>query len=238
MRRHLVRRGIALTGGGILFLVGVIGFAHTPAGRPMLGAMGRMFRGGKACPLGYDRAASPQMREQGRARFAATHRGQDVAAGKPALGFVLDRTTKADVLSFMTAHGITCLTGTTTADVVCEKVASDVLPSEFRANPTRDLWFNFGVQNQLISLVAVSRDAAAPEISAALAQVTGTLERQAGPVTRTTGGADARSLAAGSLRQATKEFAYADYYARARATNMGQDFLLTEEYRSLAPARL
>ena len=41
------------------------------------------------------------------------------------------------------------------------------------------------------------------------------------------------SLAAGLLRQASAEFRFSDYYAIARVTNMGDGFMLTEEYRSL-----
>jgi hypothetical protein len=121
-----------------------------------------------------------------------------------------------------------------TADVVCESVPGQILHVESSASRALDLWFNFGIKNQLISLVALSREAAAPQISAALAEVTSVIRRKAGPPVRTTGGGDAHTLGAGLLRQASSEFAFADYYACARATNMGKDFMLTEEYRSLA----
>ena len=40
-------------------------------------------------------------------------------------------------------------------------------------------------------------------------------------------------ISGGSLKQASAEYRFRDYYALARATNMGQGFALTEEYRSL-----
>lgn len=232
MRRKHVRNAVGVVGGSALFLVGLIGFAHTPAGRPLLGAMGVVFRG-KACPLGYDRTASPQAREQARIRFAASHRGQVRAESRPALGFVLDHTSRAEVLSFMSSHGITCRTSTPAADLICENVSSQTLPDGLKANQIRDLLFNFGIQNQLISLVAMSRNETAPQVSAAFTEVTGVIGRRAGPPTHINGPGDPQSLGAGTLRQASREFAFADYYACARATNMGKDFLLTEEYRSL-----
>ena len=44
---------------------------------------------------------------------------------------------------------------------------------------------------------------------------------------------DPRVLTQGALRQASAEFRFRDYYALARATNLGQSFVLTEEYRAL-----
>ena len=232
MRRNLVRRGVGVIGGSALFLVGLIGFAHTPTGRPLLGAVGRAF-GGKSCPLGYDRAANPRGRERERVRFASVHRGQARADSRPALGFALDHTSPAEIASFMKSRGITCRASTAVADLICENVSGQALPEGFRAQTVRDLWFTFGIDKQLITVVAVSRSATAPQASAAFTDVTGAIASQAGPATRTIGESDAQSLGAGSLRQASSEFAFADYYARTRATNMGKDFLLTEEYRSL-----
>ncbi|MES1204482.1 MAG: hypothetical protein ABUS79_00970 [Pseudomonadota bacterium] len=234
MNRKRVLRAGGWIAGSALFLTALMGFAHTPAGRPLLGALGRAFRG-SACPLGYDRAPSPQARERARLGFAATHRGPAPAAGRPALGFELDRTTLIEVRSFMASRGITCREATAAADLVCVNVPGRLLPAAFHAQASRDLWFNFGTAHELTSVVAVSRSTTARQISAAFAGVTGTIAAQAGRPTRARGAADAASLGAGALRQASNEFAYADYYACARATNMGADFLLTEEYRSLPP---
>ncbi len=229
---NAVGKIIGLVGGAGLLVVGLIGFAHTATGKPLLGMMGQAFRG-KACPLGYDRAATPLAREQARVRFAAAHRGEARADSRPALGFELDRTSRTEVLSFMKSHGIACRASTTVADLICDKVPGQALAEEFKTNQSKDLWFNFGIQNQLVSVVAISRDTTAPHVSAAFAQVTDVIASRAGPATRSSGLGDAESLGAGALRQASREFAFADYYARARATNMGSDFMLTEEYRSL-----
>ena len=232
MRRNRIRWGVGAACGTALFLVGLIGFAHTPAGRPMLSTVGRLFRG-KACPLGYDRAATPEARESQRAQFAALHRGPARAVGKPALGFDLDHASRTTVASSLKARGVDCRAASAVADLVCENVSGQALPEEFRVNATRDMWFNFGRNDKLISVVAVSRATTAPQASAAFRDVCHTIGRRAGPTTHTSGYADAQWLNAGSLHQATNEFAFTDYFASARATNMGKDFLLIEEYRSL-----
>jgi len=232
MTRRPVLKSVGVVSGCVVLLIGVIGFAHTPAGRPLLGAMGRAFRKG-ACPLGYDRAATPQAREQMRASFARSHRGQLVAESRPALGFELDRTSRAEVLSFMAARGVTCQPATAMADLICPAVPGGVLAADFQLGRSLELWFNFGTGDKLIAVIATSREADARQISAAFSKVTDKLAREAGPATKVSGKGDAPSLAAGTLRQASSEFAFADYYALARATNMGRDFMLTEEYRSL-----
>ena len=228
-----IRRGlVALAGGGVLF-VALMGFAHTRAGRPLLAAMGRVMHGG-ACPLGYDRAASPAQREAARTRFAATHRGEAPAASRPALGFALDETLRADVAAFMAARGITCRASTGLADLVCNEVPAEALPAQQERAVPRNLWFTFGQQQRLLSVVALSRAASAEPISAGFERVARGVAHDAGQLAAITGDATASALSSGVLRQATAELRFSDYYASARATNMGDGFLLTEEYRSLS----
>ncbi len=48
------------------------------------------------------------------------------------------------------------------------------------------------------------------------------------------GDASAANLTAATLRQAMIEYRFKDYQAVVRATNLGDGFVLTEEYASLA----
>ena len=82
-------------------------------------------------------------------------------------------------------------------------------------------------------MVAVRRDASAGVISAAFRAVTGDLANEAGPAATVEGDPSAARLSSGLLQQASAEYRFRDYYALARATNMGDGFVLTEEYRSL-----
>lgn len=222
---------LAIAGGLLVLFVGVMGFAHTPAGRPLLAVMGRALHGG-ACPLGYDRKASPAQHEQAAARFWAAHRGQVPAAGRPALGLALGTSRRADVTAAFAARGISCAPGPS-ADLVCPRVPSAALPGELRGSPARELWLTFGAHDQLLTVVAVSRDATPAAISDAFAEVTTWVTRDAGPATNVSGEAGPSFLSSGALHQATAEFRFANYYALARATNMGDGYLLTEEYRAL-----
>ena len=197
----------------------------------MLGAVTRMAHGG--CPFGYDKPMSPAQRERARLNFAAVHRGERRAASRPALGFVLDHTTRDDVVAHFAKYGVSCSTGKGLSDLTCNNVPSDALEGATPHAPARNLWLTFGLKQQLLAVIAVSRDAQAEPISTAFIATRSALDHEVGAVTKTRGNADSHALAQGVLYQASAEFRFRDYYALTRATNLGKGFMLTEEYRSL-----
>jgi len=231
MERALARI-LAIGGGSAALLVGLVGFAHTSAGRPLLGAVTRMAHGG--CPFGYDKPMSPEQRERARANFASKHRGERPANSRPALGFALDHTTRAEIVAHFAAHGISCTQGKGLSDLTCNGVPSSALPGTPEPAPTRNLWLTFGTRRQLLSVIAMSRAPEPEAISAAFISLRAEVDHEAGAVTETHGNADPHALAQGALHQASAEFRFTDYYALQRATNLTKDFVLTEEYRSLA----
>jgi len=228
--KRLVRAAASL-GLSAAVLVGAVGFAHTPAGRPMLRALGRVVHGG--CPLGYDRALTPADRERAAHVFARNHHGDRTAPQRPALGFALDKTTRAEIIATMAKQGVACSAARGAADLTCTNVPSETLAGASLTPPTRNLWFTFGAKQQLLSLVSISRAPAAAPISDAFLAAERTISEQAGAPTQTHGGTAPEALAAGLLSQESAEFRFANYYALARASNLGESYLLTEEYRSL-----
>ena len=230
MRRALART-LTIAVGTASLILGAVAFARTPTGGAIAHGLVRMAHGG--CPFGYDQAMSPAQRERARAHFAANHRGDRRALDRPALGFALDQTTRAQVQASMSAQGVQCSAGHGMSDLTCVNVPSSALPGAPPRAPERTLWFTFGSKDQLLSVVAVSSDASAQTISSAFVSTQNTLSEQAGAATSSTGSADSHSLSQGLLRQASAEFRFKDYYALERAANMGNAYLLTEEYRSL-----
>ncbi len=227
MRRALARVAVA---GGVL-AVGLLGFTQTSVGRPFVSAMTRMAHGG--CPFGYDKPQTPAQRERAQLNFATTHRGAERALGRPALGFVLDHSTRPEIAQQLAAHGVRCEAGKGASDLTCNGVPSSALGGVLAGSPPRNLWFTFGTKQQLLSVKAISRAAAAAPISVAFLATRATLDHEAGAATETHGNAEPQALAQGALHQASAEFRFRDYYALARATNLSQGFVLTEEYRSL-----
>jgi hypothetical protein len=215
-------------------LTAVIGFAHTRPGRPLLAWLGRTTGlGAKAagCPLGYDQSATPEQKQAARSRFAATHGGTATALNRPALGFQLDRTTRADVTAWAAARGVACEAGKGQADLSCARVSDTLVPEAFRGVGAETVWFSFGADERLVSVIAVAQSDDAAAIQAAFNAITNTLDREAGAPARVEGSPDA--LPSGLLYQASAEYRFRDYYAVTRATNVGKGFALTEEYRSL-----
>lgn len=231
-----VRRALGSTLGVLVLGTALMGYAHTPAGRPLLQWMGLSMKaagGGGGCPLGYDVKASPEQKEAARQGFAAAHRGTLPARARPALGFTLDGTTRRQVLAWAEAHGVQCTVPRSGADLECEQVPASLLSDPGRQVAIRTLWLTFGAGGTLVSAIAVSRAPEAALIGATYAAVTQGLTQQAGAPTQQDTGRDATWLSQGLLRQTSAEYRFQDFYALARATNMGDGFVITEEYRSL-----
>jgi hypothetical protein len=232
MPRSSFRKALAGAAGLALAFTAAVGVAHTRAGRPLLAWMG----GGHAkggCPFGYDAARTPEERAAALRQFATTHAGEARAAARPALGFTLDVTTRADVLAWAAARGVACRAPRSGPDLTCDDVPAEALPDARAGARLAGLWMTFGPRDELVSVTAVRRHPSAETIAAAFGDVTATVAREAGPPVSTEGDASAARLAAAPLRQASAEYRFRDYYALARATNMGSAFALTEEYRSL-----
>lgn len=220
-------------GAGVLF-TGVVGFAHTAPGRPLLGVIGPLLgmKSGGKCPLGYDVKATPAQREAQRRQFAATHPGVDKARERPALGFVLDETTRGDVDAWASHHSVHCVVPKSGPDLSCANVPRASLPDHQDGAAFHSLWLTFGSGDKLIAAVGIRSDVSEPAIAEAFTQVRRTVDEAAGPVTKQDG--DPSALATGALYQASAEYRFSDYFVVARATNMGaQGYMLSEEYRSL-----
>jgi hypothetical protein len=219
----------------------IVGFAHTAPGKPLLAVMGRAMgmptaaRAGGKCPLGYDVKATPDQKEAARRQFASSHAGTDRAQARPALGFVLDKTTRADITNWATAHDIRCTVPKSGSDLDCSDVPAEALPDGETGIGLHILWFTFGLGDTLTSAIGVRRDASVETVSSTFRRVTDEVSREAGPPATTVGDPSPGMLSSGALYQASAEYRFRNYFALTRATNMGprQGFVITEEYRSL-----
>jgi hypothetical protein len=231
MMKRALARALAVGIGTTALFASAVGFSRTSTGHALFVGVIRMAHGG--CPFGYDKPMSSAERERAALNFATTHRGTQRAAARPALGFTLDQTTREQVLATMAEHGVQCTSSLGLADLTCDGVPSAVLKGAPVEAAARNLWFTFGDQQRLLSVVAISRDPRAAAISNVFSETERALDAQAGTATQTHGDAAAETLSRGTLSQASAEFRFRDYYAVTRATNMGNGFVFTEEYRSL-----
>lgn len=219
----------------------LMGFAHTKPGRPLLALMAggkkpaleRVESEGGSCPLGFSKSKPSEKDAVLRAQ-ADKLRGAEHALARPALGFVLDKTTKADVESWAKANSISCTVPKTGPDLDCSSVPVEILPRAGGGPTAKSVWFVFDSHDRLVSLTAIRYD---NDSSSAASLYNGTvksLSQTAGPPSKGEGETSAEFLSAALWRQARSAFAFNDYHAQTSVTHLRQgEFMFVEEYRSL-----
>lgn len=82
---------------GALALIALMGVLHLPFAKPLLNVFAK--KDGSACPMGWTRAETltPAQVEARRGAMLAPTRGANDAPNRPALGFILETTTRGDV---------------------------------------------------------------------------------------------------------------------------------------------
>jgi hypothetical protein len=214
-RRWWIAAGVAVP----VLAVGVL--AHTRAGRALFG---------EKCPW-EGAPPSAERLESFRVKNAANLKGTTRAPARPAFGFVLDQSTKADVTAWGTRVGATCREEIAGAALRCES-ADRPIGAENEV-PVKDAFFRFDPRGVLVG-VDLMRDGTNGEKAAAvLTTITAQIARAAGPPSTVQGTASSAHLA-GYLNRAGSEFRFADYAADVSATNMGeQGVVVREQYRSI-----
>ncbi len=174
------------------------------------------------CPFGYG-GASPAAKRV--ARVA-------VADGRlrPALGFALDRTTAGDVAAWADANHVACKAQHGGTVLECTDVPPSAVPGSLAVTAA---WLRFAGDGTLASVTTTRRDRDVGAVSGAFAALAAEVTHSAGAPAIATGSAKPDVLSHGTLRQAMVEYKLADYHAVLRATNMGDGYVLTEEYATL-----
>ncbi len=216
-----LKKAIGWASGTIALLVGLIGVAHTPVGRPLLGLLGR------GCPL--DRVDPAAVERHRQAQLAAIA-GEAEAAGAPALGFELGVATKADVKAWIAKTGARCSEERQGSVIKCTEAS--VCDGQAKLLPLADVHLQFDGQDRLVT-VDLYRLQSEPSLAVDHVNgVTARLDREVGPATGRLGSLDAGYLA-GTLHQASIEYRYRHYQAEIRATNFGHGVKVREQYQWL-----
>jgi len=219
--RAWLRAGAGVAAAGALF-VGVVGYAHTPAGRWML-----RYLPGMRCPIGADRALTADERARAREDALAKFRGESAAKAKPAAGFELGSTTRADVDAWAHTAGVRCESGRVRA---VEKTCHDVPATALGADVDADVAnFVFDGRDRLVS-INLTRNRLDAERAASFVEArTATFTALVGAPTKRKGTPSAAYLGADRLRQVSSEFAFNDYRAVVTATHYGGGRVVVRE---------
>ena len=204
----------------------LMGVLHLPFARPVLA----LFRGTKVevCPMGWTRAETltPAQVESRRAAMLAPTRGATKALARPAFGFVLESTTRAQIDAWAKTNNIVCRADRHNAGLDCTGVPATTLPSPGLLSGVLHVMPGFDAQDKLVSLQVTGSFQDAESAARAASQLMEELNRIAGPSALRKGEPTAEYLSRNALGQSRAEWRFLDYDAKVMVTNMSSKYLL------------
>ena len=202
-----------------------IGALHAPPLRHLLMRLG-------GCPV-LGARMTPQEMDNARRISVSADRGGTAAPVRPALGFVLDVTTLADVHAWAKREKVAC-EDERAGLVTCEHVPMSAFGSPMAGVPIDELALGFDVHGRLVNITTLRSHLSAADAALASRDIRTSLEASLGSAGKRTGAFDTRSLArpgVGSL--ATVQYRYRDYFADVTAMNLpGDGPSIREHYMS------
>ncbi|MFO0660767.1 MAG: hypothetical protein U0165_13185 [Polyangiaceae bacterium] len=228
LRTKTVRRVLGVTCGVSLLATGLIGFAHTPAGRSWL----KYLPGASvACPVPAEiRNLTAEQRDANHRRAVQALKGDSPARSRP--GLMLSLGASRDELSAWSARvHAQCADQASGLEVRCTGL--DDVERAGAAVRTDAVVFRFDRDGHLVSILSMQSTSSPDAAALHVRESSDSLASEAGPSTQRFGDADPEFLAAGALRQARAEFKFSDYHASVAATNMGRDRYVISEVREL-----
>ena len=220
----------ALAGG----FTAVVGFLHTPYGRPLMGRLGM------SCPA---KRASPAAVEALRLRGVGALRGTALAPARPALGLKLDVSRTADVEAWTRARGLGCEDRQRPSHLlVCSNVPASALTSTASGAASEqskhgdgavdEVTFAFAPDSRLVAVDTFRRALTGPRACELFAQIADGLTGALGSRGERVGEATPAYLEGAPLRTARLDYRFADYLATVTAMNLSGRVALREQYLS------
>ena len=231
LRSKITRRWFGGTLAASALVTGLIGFAHTPAGRPLLAFLPGA---SVACPVPAEiRNLTPAQRDANHRRAVQVLRGSEAAVSHPGIAIRLGAT-RDELASWASTNGAKCEDQRSGLEVRCTNVpAMSTSAGENDRVRVDALTFGFDVEGHLVSTLAMQSTSSPDAAAQAVRSRANELTQQAGPVTSHIGETTPEYLASGTLRQARAEFKFSDYHASVAAMNMGNDRYVISEVREL-----
>jgi len=206
--RHVAMR-VAL-GLGISTLA--IGALHAPPFRHLLMRLG-------GCPM-LGARMTPEQMDNARRISVSADRGDVAAPLRPALGFVLDVTTLADVHAWGNREKVAC-EDARAGLVTCTGVRPSAFGSPTADAPIDELALGFDARGRLVNITTLRSHLSAADAALASRDIGTLLEASLGSAGKRTGAFDTRRLARSGVDSlATVQYRYRDYFADVTAMNL------------------
>jgi hypothetical protein len=187
----------------------LIGFAHTPAGKPVLHWLAAQ----AGCPASFANA-DPVRVEAYRVKQLRAHAGTQRAQAAPALGFELGVTSRAQVDTWVSANALQCESQRQGSVLQCQNIEQGA------AAPIANLHLQFDQASKLVAVDVQRAEVCGSSAVAHLRQLQARLERSVGPATSHRGRLDASYLDGQRFANSATEFRYQDYLAKLSASHL------------------
>ena len=210
---------------GLALATGLIGFAHTPYGRPLLGTLS----GVPGCPV--LEAAEPEAVERQRIHWAERRAGMLSSPALLVLGFELGRTQRESVRAALDSRGARCKPARKDSALECTNVVDE------HGLRSDDAFLQFDPEGRLVAVDVFREPATSSEALRELARVEAGLQKNLGAPTSRRGARDAAYLSGRAFRQVSLEYRFADFIGRVSATNLGARGLRVREQYQWIPER-
>jgi len=207
-----LRRAARLLAAGLCISTLAVGVLHTPPARKLLMRFG-------GCPVRGARMTAEQM-DNARWIAVSANRGDMAAPVRPALGFVLDVTTLAEVHSWGKREHVAC-EDARAGLVTCTHVSPAALGSPMAREPIDELALGFDARGHLVNITTL-RSHLTPTAAARASRDIGIwLEANLGSAGKKGGTFETRRLSlSGAESLATVHYRYRDYFADVTAMNL------------------
>jgi hypothetical protein len=201
--------------GALTTTVGLVGVLHMPCARGLLMRIG-------GCPVG--RASLAEMEPARRAAING-ERGVAIAPSRPALGFNLDKTTRAETRAWAKRSHISC-DEVREGLVGCKNVPASALGLPEADGPVSELNFGFNTKGVLVD-VSTMRMHVDPR---PVQDIEARLEAQVGEPQQRSGSFDGANLTQENPDISTVRYRYRDYFAEVIAMRFQADGLVLREH--------
>lgn len=220
--RRGILRGLVAVAGVSLAAVGLMGFAHTEAGRPLL----HFIASSAGCPVDLQ-GGDPARVEAFRAEQVRQQQGALAPKSRPALGFELGTARRADVEAWAKTVGADCSAQRQGSVLSCRGVTVAKAPT------IEDLHLQFDEHDRLVAVDAFRAESCDNDAIAHLQRTSQELTQRVGAATRVDGKLTSAYLAK-DYRRSAFSYHYEGYVARISATNLGaRGVRVREQYQWL-----
>ncbi len=221
-----IAKGLMLSGGVSLLVVGLIGLAHTSMGRPLMDWLYKV-----GCPVDFEKM-DPKVVETYRQEQLSRAHGDTPAVSHPAMGFELGTTTKDDVMKWVAEEKLVCSEKRQGTVIECPVVRVENAPSVIDA---KELYLQFDLEQRLIAVDLWREPTSSVHAVAHVRAIDKDLQSTVGPHTQSKGQMNGDFLAQAPLRRSAYEYRYQNYIAKISATNFGNHRVRVREHYEWMP---